>query len=223
MICGHCKVAYHHEPKLTQLAEDKKHKWLADFSTCPSCGNANVKFYQSTFLQASLPGGIVKNEFGRPSLELTYPLLNSRNPCPPEVPTPLAKDYIQACNVQSLSPEASAALSRRCLQGILRDKGYNQHNLADQIKAAIDSNSLPTHISEVLDAVRQIGNFAAHPTKSKSTGEIVEVEPEEAEWNLEVLEALFDFYYVQETANKKRLDALKAKIDAAKNAPASTP
>ncbi len=39
-----------------------------------------------------------------------------------------------------------------------------------------------------IDAVRVIGNFAAHPIKSKSTGEIVDVEPGEAEWNLNTLE-----------------------------------
>jgi hypothetical protein len=33
-----------------------------------------------------------------------------------------------------------------------------------------------------LDAIRTIGNFAAHPIKSTSSGEIVDVEPGEAEW-----------------------------------------
>ncbi len=63
-----------------------------------------------------------------------------------------------------------------------------------------------------LDAVRNIGNFAAHPLKSQSTGEIVEVEPGEAEWNLEVLEMLFDFYYVQPAHAQKRRDELKKKL-----------
>lgn len=41
--------------------------------------------------------------------------------------------------------------------------------------------------------MRNIGNFAAHPLKDTSTGEILPVEAGEAEWNLETLEALFDF------------------------------
>ncbi|AMP14596.1 hypothetical protein CPter291_2338 [Collimonas pratensis] len=71
-------------------------------------------------------------------------------------------------------------------------------------------------MAENLDEVRKIGNFAAHPLKDKNSGEIVPVEPHEAEWNLEVLESLFDFYYVKPAKDKAKRDALKAKLDAAK-------
>ena len=49
----------------------------------------------------------------------------------------------------------------------------------------------------MIDGVRVIGNFAAHPIKSQHTGEVIEVEPGEAEWLLETLEGFFDFYFVQ--------------------------
>jgi hypothetical protein len=71
---------------------------------------------------------------------------------------------------------------------------------------------LPTHLVEIIDAVRNIGNFAAHPIKSKHTGEILPVEPEEAEWNLDVIEALFDFYYIQPALTAKKRAALDAKL-----------
>ena len=61
--------------------------------------------------------------------------------------------------------------------------------------------SLP---SVVLFSIREIGNFAAHPIKSTSTGEFVDVEDGEAEWNLDVLESLFDFYFVQPALTAKR-------------------
>ncbi len=60
--------------------------------------------------------------------------------------------------------------------------------------------------------MREIGNFGAHPIKSKSTGEIVEVEVGEAEWNLEILDALFDFFYVQEERRQQRRYGLNAKL-----------
>jgi len=41
-----------------------------------------------------------------------------------------------------------------------------------------------------------------HPIKSERPGEVVEVEPGEADWNLDVLEALFNYYFVQPTAIK---------------------
>lgn len=54
-----------------------------------------------------------------------------------------------------------------------------------------------------------------NPIKSKSSGEVIEVEPGEAEWNLDVLESLFDFYFVQPAELKKKRDALNAKLKAA--------
>lgn len=48
--------------------------------------------------------------------------------------------------------------------------------------------------------------------KDTSTGQILPVEPHEAEWNLDVLEELFDFFYVQpEKARQRRAD-LDAKL-----------
>jgi hypothetical protein len=52
----------------------------------------------------------------------------------------------------------------------------------------------------------------SHPTKSTSSGEVVPVEAGEAEWNLDVVEALFDFYFVQPHLLHKKRDALNAKL-----------
>lgn len=48
--------------------------------------------------------------------------------------------------------------------------------MAKEIQEVIDSGKLPSYIAEGIDAVRNIGNYAAHPAKSQSTGEIVDVE-----------------------------------------------
>ncbi len=118
---------------------------------------------------------------------------------------------MEACAVLQLSPKASAALSRRNLQAILREKGKTtEKNLYDQIEEIIPK--VPSHISEGLHAVRHIGNFAAHPMKSTNSGEILEVEEGEAEWNLDVLESLFDFYFVQPEIFAKRKAGLNKKL-----------
>jgi hypothetical protein len=44
-------------------------------------------------------------------------------PAPIEVPKEFADDYNEACLILEDSPKSSAALSRRCLQHILREKG----------------------------------------------------------------------------------------------------
>lgn len=144
----------------------------------------------------------------------------SRAPVPKEVPPEIVEDYKEACLVLSDSPKASAALSRRCLQNLLRTAAGVKHgDLNSEIQQVLDAGKLPAQIAENIDAVRHIGNFASHPNKSNSTGEVVPVEPHEAEWNLDVLESLFDFYFVQPARAKARRDALNKKLaDAGKPA-----
>lgn len=138
----------------------------------------------------------------------------SRAPLPNEVPKEFAADYIEACLVLYESPKASAALSRRCLQYLLIEKAEAKgDNLSKQIQYVLDSKDLPSYLSDGLDAVRNIGNFAAHAIKNHNTGEIAEVEPGEAEWNLNILEELFDFYFVRPSIYAKKKDALNQKLE----------
>ncbi len=147
------------------------------------------------------------------SYTLVYPKGISRSPLDSCIPDEYADDYKEACLVLSDSPKASAALSRRCLQNLLRNvAGVKKGDLAKEIQSILDSSVLPSHIAGDLDAIRNIGNFAAHPNKSTSSGEVISVEPGEAEWNLDVLEELFDFYFVQPKKSKERRDALNKKL-----------
>jgi Domain of unknown function (DUF4145) len=109
---------------------------------------------------------------------LVYPKGASRSPCPNEVPNQISEDYKEACLVLCDSPKASAALSRRCLQNVLREAAKVKHgDLYSEIQQAMDSGKLPSHIAEGFDAVRALGNFAAHPIKSQHTGEVMPVGP----------------------------------------------
>lgn len=138
---------------------------------------------------------------------------NARAPLPAEVTDPYASDYREACNSLADSPKASAALSRRCLQALLRDKaGVKQGNLYDEIEEVVNSGKLPSDLAEALHHVRVTGNFAAHPEKSANTGAIVDVEQGEAEWTLDVLESLFDFYFVRPAQLAARKAELNKKL-----------
>ena len=109
------------------------------------------------------------------------------------------------------SKKASAALARRCLQFTLTTKGgAKSKDLASQIDEVI--GSLPSVLADNVDAIRQVGNFAAHPIKSTSSGEIVDVEEGEAEWLLDVLEDLFEHFYVAPARAASRRDALNQKL-----------
>jgi hypothetical protein len=150
---------------------------------------------------------------------------SGERPAPLEVATAapsLAADFKEATAVLAISKKASAALSRRCLQFILRDRGgAKKRDLADQIDEVIPS--LPTELASNVDAIRHVGNFAAHPMKSASSGEILDVEDGEAEWLLDVLEELFDFYYVGPQKAAAKRAALNAKLGTAGRPPLKAP
>jgi hypothetical protein len=128
---------------------------------------------------------------------------------------------MEAGAVMTISEKASAALSRRCLQNLLTDRGYRKSDLSKQIDAAL--KDLPSGIAFNLDAIRNIGNFAAHPIKSKTTSMIVDVEPEEAEWNLDVLETLFDYFYVQPRISEEKRKKLNEKLKSIGKPPMKKP
>ena len=186
--------------------------WSALYQVCPECGELIILLDK---VRAMNNGPIFGND-----QFAAYPRAASLRPVPAQVPDPYKQDFVEACAVLPLSAKASAALSRRNMQAILRDEvGTKSKDLHDQIEEVIATGKLPSHISEGLHAVRNIGNFAAHPTKSKSTGEIVDVEPGEAEWNLDVLEFLFDFYFVQPVLAAKRKAAINKKLQDAGKPP----
>jgi uncharacterized protein DUF4145 len=93
--------------------------------------------------------------------------------------------------------------------------GIKRPTLSKEIDDLLGSKQLPSWLAENVDAVRNVGNFAAHPEKDTNTGEIVDVEPGEAEWLLDVLEGLFDFYFVAPEIAKRKRDALNEKLKAA--------
>ena len=211
MKCPHCLTAFKAEAIPNPLGDDNDSRWILVKRLCPECNKFILTLIQHYDRVEGKPFSNVEYRYTK---EIpVYPKTASRAQLSSEIPEKFTCDYSEACLVLSDSPKASAALSRRCLQLLLRDEAkVKPGNLADEIQQVIDSGKLPSHLSESLDAVRNIGNFAAHPLKSKSTGEIIEVEPGEAEWNLDVLESLFDFYFVQPAIIKQKRDALNAKL-----------
>lgn len=215
MKCPHCRVEVHVNFSQGYITEDCTDVFGYEYANCPACKKMILFLIRGKFCRQG-PMSRVDKFQDIPEKKLIYPKGVNRPPCPSEVPKEIAEDYQEACLVLSDSPKASAALSRRCLQNLLRTVGGIKHQeLSNEIKEIVDRGGLPTHISEAIDAVRVIGNFAAHPQKDKGTGEILPVEPEEAEWNLDVLESLFDFYYVQPALTQKKKDALNAKLQQA--------
>ena len=210
MKCPHCQTQFHDKKEQIKLGYDRDAFWQIDKQTCPACYRF-VLHVVSHHFDKNRHGISQGNKSGR---YLARPRTALRAHPPQQVPSDIFPRIISKRRlILADSPKASAALSRRCLQHILREKaGVKHSNLEKEIEAVLASKQLPSFLANAIDAVRHIGNFAAHPIKTTSTGEIVPVEPGEAEWTLDVLDGLFDFYFVQPMILQQRRDALDAKL-----------
>lgn len=215
MVCPHCVTSFFEAAfsSVHDLTSGDGVAWGIAYVMCPQCQGIVIDLIQGRWVEN---GGFMSDDRWR-----IWPKGSARSPVRAEVATAaphIAQDYTEACLVLADSPKASAALSRRCLQNVLREAaGVKPGNLSDEIDQVL--GSLPTHLAESIDAVRNIGNFAAHPMKSKQSGEVLDVELGEAEWNLDVLDSLFDFFYVQPAVLHAKKQALNAKLQEAGKPP----
>jgi len=221
MKCPHCTIAFHDNPKREFLGRDPDGHWLIEIRRCPECQKEIYTMICAEEIFQNSANG--REDYYEEQVRLRYlirPRGVARQPLPQGVPPSIAEDYKEAALVLADSAKASAALSRRCLQHFIREVlDFTKPNLAQEIDEVIASGVFPSNINDELDKVRIIGNFAAHPEKSTSTGVILAVEPGEAEWNLDVLDNLFDFYYIR----LARSAELKANINKKLIAAGKTP
>jgi hypothetical protein len=220
MKCPHCTISIHESWNTNQIISSQNGKavntdWRVQCMLCPEC----KKFILRYGICQTGTNWIKEPE----SWSQFHPSGSRRPPLPKEVPPDIAKDYSEAANVLQQGPKASAALSRRCLQSVLWHAGYEQKDLSKQIDAVLaetdGSKTLPSGVHMIVDTIRNFGNFAAHKITDQTTLQIIDVEPAEAEYCLDVLDSVFDHYYVKPAQAKAIKDALNAKLAAA-NKPA---
>lgn len=209
MQCPHCRQYYHSDgPATHTIGENHEGKWDCQVSSCPACHRVTIQVRQHYILRDE--SGVTHPQTRTIRV---HPAGTSRPPLAPEVPAEFAADYLKACTVLPHSAEASAALSRRALQYLLEKKaGVKPNDLAKEIDELLASKTLPAHLHRIVDMIRGYGNFSTHPIPNTQTGAITEVEPGEAECLLEILEALFDWYFVQPTIWDQRKAALDKKL-----------
>ena len=132
-------------------------------------------------------------------------------PQPDFIPKALLNDYKEACLIKDLSPKASATLTRRCLQGMIRDfaniDGKTLYGEITALRNAVADGTAPQGVtSETVDAinhVRKVGNIGAH--MEADINHIVEVDQGEAEALISLVELLFDEWYVARHRRQERL------------------
>lgn len=181
------------------------HRFECLFTVCP-----NKKCKEFT-LEAHLYRGEYKPTFGdleRPSLIKYWRLVppSEAKTFPKYIPQAILNDYEEACKIVELSPKASATLSRRSLQTMIRDFWgvTGKSNLAQEIDAIKDKIEPLTW--EAIDAVRHIGNIGAHMERDIDL--IVDVEPEEASILIKLTEDLIQDWYINKHERKKQLEQI---------------
>ncbi|MGB0919765.1 MAG: DUF4145 domain-containing protein [Alphaproteobacteria bacterium] len=142
---------------------------------------------------------------------------SSAIPLPDYVPAEIAANYKEACRILDLSPKASAALFRRCLQGIVRDfwdipegKRGNLGAELNFIKDKVDGETW-----DIIQGIRTIGDIGAH--MDKNVDFIIDIEPHEAELLKELTETLFKSWYFERERKRERLGKLGALTNRVRN------
>src|SRR5699024_3084660 len=134
-------------------------------SLCPNCDNHSINIFGVGYDVKDLTVNVVPR-----SQSMQFPEY---------VPKSIRNDYEEAYLIVNLSPKASATLSRRCLQGMIRDYWQisDERSLYHEIDAIKDK--VDPQVWSVLDSVRQIGNIGAHMEKDINL--IVDIDAGEAE------------------------------------------
>lgn len=161
---------------------DKHKHYTFEMIRCPECEKINykIKGVKEPF-----------NTYGEVSI---FPRSRAVK-FPDYIPEQLRQDYEEAYAILELSPKASATLSRRCLQGIIRDfhkiKPDTLYKEISQLEGVI-----PASQYKVLHSLRQLGNIGAHFEKDVSL--IVEIDVDEAEKLIKLIEYLFEKWYIEQ-------------------------
>ncbi len=121
---------------------------------------------------------------------------------PKYIPEAIRQDYEEACAIVNLSPKASATLSRRCLQGMIRDFWkISKSSLYEEITAL--NGKIPVDLWNSIDSLRQLGNIGAH--MEKDTNIIIDIEPNEASALIQLIEHLMKEWYINREERKTLL------------------
>ena len=128
------------------------------------------------------------------------------------IPSKYAQLYRESEEVNSISPRASATLSRYLLQMLLHEELHiKKKNLEEEIKELEGSSNIPTKLVAMLQVMRRVANFGAHPKKSTNSNEIVEVEAGESAVMLDLLEEVFDYIFVKPKRQELFLKGIEEK------------
>lgn len=173
-----CQSLYNYY-NIPNINFDNQNCIIVEYILCPSCGKISI---------------IVHN----PQQNFTIPISPKciRKTFPDYIPEQIRQDYEEACMIAEISPKASATLSRRCIQGMIRDFwGITQNSLCNEIDEVAKKPAVSELQKNALHALRNIGNIGAHPEREIEL--MVDVEPDEAKKMISLIEFFMQNWYIK--------------------------
>ncbi|PHQ30180.1 DUF4145 domain-containing protein [Leeuwenhoekiella nanhaiensis] len=176
---------------------------------CPSQRCKKISLYIDIYeaVKSSLHSG-----YDRGSFIKTWTLLPDTNAkvFPEYIPLAIRNDYEEAHAILELSPKASATLSRRCIEGMIRDFWNVKENSLYKSINAIENRVDPL-TWKAIDSVRKVGNIGAHMEKDINL--IIDVEPNEAKLLIGLIELLLEEWYIHRHEREQKLNSIIAIAD----------
>ena len=192
-ICPHCGSVAAFENVVQQgVAYGKPFP----FEGADRCTNLNAHIAKCLSCNG-IVFGMVEVRDGKTTIpHYLWPLEEWPDRAPEQIDPEIKHAYDEARAVLPLSSMAAAVLARRCLQHVLRERlGIEKSVLFDQIERAVACEELSKPTRDALHHIRQIGNWAAHPSVDQSNT-LIQVTRQEAEYTLEAVEMVFYDVYV---------------------------
>ena len=219
MICPHCQVSVP-SGKWTnkEIIKDNVYDYSVVYFHCVECQKVSIKFvgraigfrYVSTMgVGTSLSHKYPPEYFE----EFILPKTTPRNPIHKDVEEIFRVDYDRGVKLLTIDPMASAAYSRRLLQHYIQKKHkIKAQGLKNELKKLKKLNYYPADLIELFSNIKHYGDFAAHAKTDQITGEIIDIDPDEAEWLLVILEEMFEYDYARKSRIKESQRKLQDKL-----------
>lgn len=193
-----------HEPE-----EESAGGYKMKSSNCPKCDGLIIKIEFGLYASP----GSENHVHNTHESEILYPI-HATPEVDDRIDEPYSSEFANAINIKSISPKASAMLSRRVMEAVL-EKEYDIDDgfLSSKISEFISYNDIPYRLRKSVDIVREVGNVGAHTQEDAETGELVDVDPGEADVVLDVLRQLLEYTFVRDERREEQIRSINDKLD----------
>ncbi len=196
MQCPHCRSEIEVKQHTFALGEDPDGAWQVSSTRCKVCERLIVELCSKD--GCSYP---------------VRPLGSGRPRLSSDVPAEFESEYHTACEILAISPQSSAAISRRLLQRFFAaQSGAADAELSELIAAATESTEMQPYLRGALHTLVGLANLEPQSEKSLRPHTLIPVKPGEAEWILDVLQNLFEVHYVQPARLQRLQSALEERV-----------